>query len=233
MKKFIVKLLKFVKSLFKIINIDIAFVKKEKIVDSVDYNSNEGFDEYYSHEGNIKELKTKEHLLFFKLLVIFFEQKGIDLNGKIIADFGCGIGNLICQIRKNFDIKQTYGFDFSEKAINIAKNIYKDVNFEAHDIYVKTNQKFDFIISTETLEHLLHPEKAAKNLIDQINFGGKLLVTVPDGRIDTFKGHINFWSPESWKVFIENQCTEDIVCETGYITEEILYALISKRNSKI
>lgn len=43
-----------------------------------------------------------------------------------------------------------------------------------------------------------------------IDFHGKSVVdvgccTVPEGRRDTFLGHINFWSPESWREFVANQ----------------------------
>ncbi|MEG2336387.1 MAG: hypothetical protein RSC04_01440, partial [Bacteroidales bacterium] len=34
--------------------------------------------------------------------------------------------------------------------------------------------------------------------------GGTLVISVPDGRKDTYSGHIQFWSPESWAVFIED-----------------------------
>lgn len=62
------------------------------------------------------------------------------------------------------------------------------------------------LFCTEVLEHLLFPDKALKNILKMIANNGTLLVTVPNGRTDTYKGHINFWSPESWKVFIETNC---------------------------
>ena len=40
-------------------------------------------------------------------------------------------------------------------------------------------------------------------MLKSLNTNGKLIISVPDGRIDTFSGHINFWSPESFKIFIE------------------------------
>jgi hypothetical protein len=56
---------------------------------------------------------------------------------------------------------------------------------------------------------------------------GVLVVTVPDGRNDTFLGHINFWSPESWKIFIEAQC-KDFKYETGQVDGGANYAFIFK-----
>jgi hypothetical protein len=59
---------------------------------------------------------------------------------------------------------------------------------------------FDTVFCCETLEHLLIPSKALKNLLNATNF--KCVLTVPDGRTDTYPGHINFWSEESWGSFL-------------------------------
>jgi hypothetical protein len=29
-----------------------------------------------------------------------------------------------------------------------------------------------------------------------------MVLTVPDGRIDYSRYHLNFWSPESWRIFV-------------------------------
>jgi len=55
---------------------------------------------------------------------------------------------------------------------------------------------------------------------------GSLLITVPNGRLDTFDGHINFWSPESWEVFIKKNTAGNEV-EIGTIQkDEAIFALI-------
>jgi hypothetical protein len=77
------------------------------------------------------------------------------------------------------------------------------------------------------LEHLLYPGKALLNLVSAIKPGGGLLITVPDGRKDTYSGHINFWSPESWQIFIQ-EGTEGLKVTTGNISGRNLYALISR-----
>jgi 2-polyprenyl-3-methyl-5-hydroxy-6-metoxy-1,4-benzoquinol methylase len=71
-----------------------------------------------------------------------------------------------------------------------------------HDIYDSLNNPYDIIICTEVLEHLEYPEESLKNMLLSLNNGGKLIISVPDGRKDTFFGHINFWSPESFKIFV-------------------------------
>ncbi len=55
----------------------------------------------------------------------------------------------------------------------------------------------------DVLEHLLYPDRALRHLMDMVAPEGTLMLAVPNGRYDHFAGHINFWSPESWRVFLE------------------------------
>ena len=41
-----------------------------------------------------------------------------------------------------------------------------------------------------------------------MNKEGVLILTVPNGKIDTFMGHINFWSPESWAIFLKEHSSD-------------------------
>ncbi len=50
----------------------------------------------------------------------------------------------------------------------------------------------------------MYPEVALKNIIDMMGKDSACLITVPNGRLDQYEGHINFWSPESWEVFIKS-----------------------------
>ncbi|MHC4917529.1 MAG: class I SAM-dependent methyltransferase, partial [Planctomycetota bacterium] len=64
------------------------------------------------------------------------------------------------------------------------------------------------------MEHLVDPAAAVENLLGMLESGGRLVLTVPDGREDSvpagsgsiesgsFSGHIHFWSPESWSIFL-------------------------------
>ncbi|MCK4934746.1 MAG: methyltransferase domain-containing protein [Simkaniaceae bacterium] len=61
----------------------------------------------------------------------------------------------------------------------------------------------DVIFCTEVLEHLQHPESAITHLLTLKKDAGVLILTVPNGRIDSSAQHINFWSPESWKIFLQ------------------------------
>jgi 2-polyprenyl-3-methyl-5-hydroxy-6-metoxy-1,4-benzoquinol methylase len=90
------------------------------------------------------------------------------------------------------------------------------------------HEKYDFVLCTEVLEHLLHPEIALNNIMNMLEENGKALITVPNGRTDTFGGHINFWSPESWNVFIKKN-SAGFYSETGLIhNNSANYAILTK-----
>jgi 2-polyprenyl-3-methyl-5-hydroxy-6-metoxy-1,4-benzoquinol methylase len=55
----------------------------------------------------------------------------------------------------------------------------------------------------DTLEHLEEPEKVVNNLLDALTPTGFLCIVVPNGRYDTFEGHIHYWSPESLILFMK------------------------------
>ena len=81
-----------------------------------------------------------------------------------------------------------------------------NAKFKYHDIYLPIGKKFDFVLCSEVLEHLEDPYLAYHNLQKSVLDGGSLLITVPNGRLDRSGYHINFWSPESWELFIKNKC---------------------------
>lgn len=76
-----------------------------------------------------------------------------------------------------------------------------EINSFVHLIHGSADGKYDVITCTETIEHLTEPEAAVRSLLRSLSSKGVLVLTVPDGRIDHYKNHINFWSPESWKIF--------------------------------
>jgi len=221
------KFLKGIHNLFYKLGVDIRFRKDIVYSNAADANSIDAINSYYDSAEKQFEITSSEHQKFFREIIQTIEGHGIHLNGKYIADFGCGIGNLLLHLEKHFQPKECYGFDFSEVLLNLAVKRFPEGRFTQHDIYRQLDRQFDFVFCTEVIEHLLYPDKAVKNILATVNpKSGGAFISVPDGRTDTYAFHINFWSPESWDVFIRNQVNVKATIKTGYINPNNLYAII-------
>ncbi|WP_192576534.1 class I SAM-dependent methyltransferase, partial [Halomonas lysinitropha] len=146
-----------------------------------------------------------------------------------IGDVGCGTGVLVSKFKDAFPNSTIKGYDFSgnkiqqcNKYYNIGENV-----FYIHNIYSELPQRFDILVATEVLEHLEYPEVALDNLLSGLNYKGRLFITVPNGREDTFSGHIHFWSPESWRLFIKKNIKNPFDVEVGNVFNNN-YALITR-----
>jgi SAM-dependent methyltransferase len=184
-----------------------------------------GYDKVWSNKAYVEQY-GRMHMDYYNRLIDFLKNSHIMEGAISVADIGCGPGNLISMIAKNWPDKNLYGFDFSTNALNIARGKVKNVTFQRHDIYEPFSARFDTVLCCETLEHLLYPAKALGNVLDATQ---KICVlTVPDGRIDTYSGHINFWSEESWSCFLEvwDQSWDIITQRIGFK----LSAIMSRRN---
>lgn len=199
---------------------------KKCIVSSpLHHNSKEGLDEFYSDEEAVKSYLDPS---FYDRLIDLLRSYGVDYEQKRIADVGCGIGGLLKALKSRFQPQSLTGLEYSEKALNIARAEVPDVEFCYFDVYEGSSRQFDVIFCIEVIEHLLHPDKALRSVAGMLAEPGVALVTVPNGRVDTFDGHINFWSPESWRVFLEQTC-EGFTIKTGLIEDgQTNYAIISR-----
>ena len=199
--------------------------KKLVVSSPLHHNSKEGLDEFYSNEEAVKSYLDPA---FYDRLIDLLRSHGVDYEQKRVADVGCGIGGLLKTLKARFQTKSLTGFEYSEKALAIARAEVPGVEFCYFDVYEGSTRKFDVIFCIEVIEHLLHPDKALRSVVGMLDESGVALVTVPNGRVDTFDGHINFWSPESWQVFLEQTC-EGHAIKTGLIEDgKTNYAVISR-----
>lgn len=204
------------------------YAKATIIKSAVEHNSKEKSDEWYSNPQIWGTYLTADALKFYDDTVQLGYEKNIDYTGKHIADVGCGTGHLLLSLDRQFSPSSLTGFDFSTAAVQVASEVLPKGKFYELDIYQGTHLKFDVIFCTDTLEHLLYPDKALINILAMLNPSGVALLAVPNGRNDTFTGHINFWSPESWQVFVNSVCNEFEV-ETGLDTHDHNFAIIKRR----
>jgi len=196
----------------------------------LEHNSKERLNELYSDPEIIKDYIDDARIAFYKDLIQFALQKGISFHQKKVADIGCGTGHLLKFIGEKNEVTSLTGFEFSVAVLAVAKTVCPQASFYEYDVYHEPVHAFDVVFCTEVLEHLQYPDKALKNCLKMLANNGVLIVTVPDGRKDTFLGHINFWSPESWDVYIKANC-DGYEYDIGTMQSECNYAII-KRNER-
>lgn len=127
-----------------------------------------------------------------------------------VLDVGCGRGLLVSALADRFPETQVFGSDLNPRNIAALQRSTDRATFFVGDIFDVPYEHgpYDAIVCTEVLEHLIHPEVALRKLVENLKPEGLLFVSVPDGRWDSYFGHINFWSTESWSTFMQKELAD-------------------------
>jgi 2-polyprenyl-3-methyl-5-hydroxy-6-metoxy-1,4-benzoquinol methylase len=202
-----------VKKVFNILNLEIkrARYPRAVITDANLFNTPENWDTGFSSKKFTARYLNYEKLAFYKIILDFMD-KNINFENQVIADVGCGPGILLrCLLKRNPSIKEARGYDYAPEALSVSNRVLPDVDFRVLDLSRhlegKLWRKANIIICTEVLEHLQNPALGLQNLINMSD--DLVFITVPNGRRDTWEGHIWYWSPESWKIFLKNELGKD------------------------
>jgi 2-polyprenyl-3-methyl-5-hydroxy-6-metoxy-1,4-benzoquinol methylase len=188
-------------------------------------NSRDAVDAFFSDPNRVSDYLTTDRIAFYDEVAELLRAR-ISVEGRDVADVGCGTGHLLARLH---EARSRTGYDFSKEALGIARTVCPNAHFEEYDIYDQPPNRFDIVCSCETLEHMFHPARALGSLWEMVREDGVLLLTVPNGRRDTTLGHINFWSPESWNVFL-HETLADAQIENGFFPDETgCFAFIGPR----
>ena len=153
-------------------------------------------DAYRKEAGNVRQLLTQE---------IVNQIEAHVQNGSEVVDIGCGVGDLLAEIRRRKPDVVVCGLDFSAKAVEVAAARFPDGKFVQHIIdetLPYTAHSFDVVLCTDVLEHLDRPQTVAAELVRICRPGGVVVVVVPDGHVDQFLGHYWFWNEESLRAML-------------------------------
>lgn len=100
-----------------------------------------------------------------------------------ILDIGCGRGNISMPLASlSYEV---LGIDLDQESINELnnKNQFKNAQFRVQDATtLDINEKYDFIIASEVIEHIEKPEEFLKFLKNILKEKGFLIATVPNGK---------------------------------------------------
>jgi 2-polyprenyl-3-methyl-5-hydroxy-6-metoxy-1,4-benzoquinol methylase len=102
--------------------------------------------------------------------------------GNNFLDIGCAEG-IYCSEAYRLRAKIVVGIDISAKKISRAKELYPDLDFRVADSDTLTDHfknKFNFILCTEVLQHILDYKKTVKEAVSLLEKSGYLLLSVPN-----------------------------------------------------
>ncbi len=129
--------------------------------------------------------------------------------GQVVLDAGTGTGYGSAYFADQ-GARQVYGIDVSEKSIEFSKHHYRKPNLEFRTMDLNSkldfvDSSFDFIFTSNTLEHISNPTGFFRETCRLLKPGGILLVAVPpitDERLEYLnlinEYHVNIWSPRQW-----------------------------------
>ena len=138
-------------------NENVLFVRDSIFADD---NKVEKGPEYYNNIYYNYDYNTDRYDEIYKFVMEHIETYMLLIKRKIkVLDIGCGLGSILNCLSPNDEMINYIGFDFSEAAIQTAKEKFKDyknINFYIGDAYDRNNYKenIDYFILTEVLEHV-------------------------------------------------------------------------------
>jgi SAM-dependent methyltransferase len=100
--------------------------------------------------------------------------------GISVLDIGCGCGYLLSKLLAVQSVSSLFGVDFSIGRLRLAKKrgISNIGACDAERLPFRSNS-FDFVLSTETLEHLIDPQGMLQETKRVLKHDGILILTVP------------------------------------------------------
>lgn len=148
------------------------------------------YDKYYRDESKYEGVRQHEaHEDSTYELVWKFAKKHLDKSSSVL-DIGCSTGSLLAFLKEK-GYSNLYGIDPAPACRKVAKEKYgiKVDTYYIEDL--KPKKKYDFIILSQVLEHLIDIKGAISKIHSLLREGGYLFIGIPDaGRF-----HINFEEP--------------------------------------
>ncbi|MDA8870305.1 methyltransferase domain-containing protein [Rhizobiaceae bacterium] len=189
-------------------------------VDPTEHNTADSMNAFFA--ANQEEMPYGE---FGRAFIKVLNEHKVELDGKRLLDLGVGPGTMLAGLLVGKKPSLIQGIDFSTVAIEQARSRFSNGTFEVASLYDDISLTGDVVLCTEVLEHLEDPSTALQTVLNAVAPDGLAILTTPDGRVDFSKYHVNFWSPESWKAFIERYAG-DSVCTFGQfkLRESSMYA---------
>lgn len=177
-------------------------VRRERSVKNITRkNTIEAYEEIYTADDLFAEYLGPERLAFYDEVA----EACARFEPRRVIDVGCGTGHLLAALLLlRPEIEVVVGVDLAEAAIRRLHEVVPDARGYVASVYDLDlgDEHFDLVLATEVLEHLDRPDEALEALRALCAADGRLVITVPDGARDTWKGHVNFWTADELRTFL-------------------------------
>jgi 2-polyprenyl-3-methyl-5-hydroxy-6-metoxy-1,4-benzoquinol methylase len=184
-------------------------------------NRLEDYERLYETPSFLELYLSPDRMKFYSELA----KIAISYSPRNLIDVGCGAGQFLSEVSKSYSCK-VYGAEATRSGTIYARRLVPQARIEQCSVYnieeTFPGTHFDLICCFQVLEHLEDPEGALRKMMLLKSNGGKLLLSVPDGRKDTWEGHINFWSKQSLGFFVGKFGKFSVdVCGENLIAREV------------
>lgn len=162
---------------------DVVACKKCGLVFADNIPSQAEFNNYYEilskYEFNYKEgLVNQDYIKHFSKITGFIIRH-LKNKEAVILDIGCSTGGLL-SILKSKGYTNLLGIDPSPSCVKTVNKLYR-INASVNNIEnFKTNKKFDLIILSAVLEHVVDFRNSFEKIRSLLNENGLLFIEVPD-----------------------------------------------------
>jgi ubiquinone/menaquinone biosynthesis C-methylase UbiE len=131
--------------------------------------------EFKAMNNPIKELIDKYH--DFRIYRKVLARNGIDLDGKMVLEAGCGSGYNLKLLLKTWQPKKVYAFDYMPEQVELAEKRGLQAHIFVGDITAidLPSDKFDMVIVIGVFHHVPEWRKALREVHRVLKTGGVLL----------------------------------------------------------
>jgi 2-polyprenyl-3-methyl-5-hydroxy-6-metoxy-1,4-benzoquinol methylase len=153
-----------------------------------------------------------------------------------ILDIGCGRGVMGQYLQDTYDAKVT-GLEITPENFAIARKILHECllgDIEKMDVSDMAG-RFDYIVFSDSLEHLLEPQAALEKVKPLLNVTGKVLISIPN--IRNFRASLPLLLSDNWEYtdeglldrthvrFFTQSSITNLLRRSGYEIQKILVDL--------
>lgn len=187
--------------------------------------------DYYAYHLAQKATENTDSLLYKARRHVYLSrlEKAVSMCGPNstikVLDIGCADGRALNWYKQVRSVKvQTYGVDFDEKAVELARQAGHTVyagRFEEADIPAAY---FDLVVATHVIEHVADPKLFAQRAFEVLKPGGIFLIETPniesaDAKLFKNRHWGGYHFPRHW-IFYSPTTLKKLIEERGYIVEQ-------------